>query len=76
MRCREETLRKVENSSFDVCVIGGGATGAGSALDAPLRGLQTALVHDAVAGKSSRRSSKRETETRKNTVRHDDTVDA
>jgi hypothetical protein len=31
MRCREETLRKIESSSFDVCVIGGGATGAGSA---------------------------------------------
>jgi hypothetical protein len=32
--------------------------------------------HDDVAGKSCRRSSKRATETRKNAVRHDDTVDA
>jgi flavin-dependent dehydrogenase len=44
MRCREETLRKIESSSFDVCVIGGGATGAGCALDAQLRGLRTVPV--------------------------------
>ncbi|HLH08394.1 MAG TPA: FAD-dependent oxidoreductase [Terriglobales bacterium] len=29
---------------FDLCVIGGGATGAGCALDAQLRGLRTVLV--------------------------------
>jgi glycerol-3-phosphate dehydrogenase len=29
---------------FDVCIIGGGATGAGCALDAQLRGLKTILV--------------------------------
>ena len=29
---------------FDVCIIGGGATGAGCALDARLRGLKTILV--------------------------------
>jgi len=29
---------------FDVCIIGGGATGAGCALDAQLRGLKTLLV--------------------------------
>jgi glycerol-3-phosphate dehydrogenase len=59
MRSREETLRKIENSSFDVCVIGGGATGAGCALDAQLRGLQTALVEAGdFAGATSSKSTK------------------
>ncbi len=31
-------------TEFDVCVIGGGATGAGCALDAQLRGLRTVLL--------------------------------
>jgi glycerol-3-phosphate dehydrogenase len=44
MRSREETLRSIENQAFDVCVIGGGATGAGCALDAQLRGLKTVLA--------------------------------
>ena len=39
MKSREETLRSIASQSFDVCVIGGGATGAGCALDAQLRGL-------------------------------------
>src|SRR5438093_939436 len=30
--------------SYDLCVIGGGATGAGCALDAQVRGLRTVLV--------------------------------
>jgi glycerol-3-phosphate dehydrogenase len=44
VKSREEALRKIENTAFDVCVIGGGASGAGSALDAQLRGLTTVLV--------------------------------
>jgi glycerol-3-phosphate dehydrogenase len=44
MKSRQEALRKIENTEFDVCVIGGGASGAGSALDAQLRGLRTVLV--------------------------------
>jgi len=44
MRSREEMLRNIANTPFDVCVIGGGATGAGCALDAQLRGLKTVLV--------------------------------
>jgi glycerol-3-phosphate dehydrogenase len=44
MRSREEELKAIENHSFDVCVIGGGATGAGSALDAQLRGLRTVML--------------------------------
>jgi glycerol-3-phosphate dehydrogenase len=44
MKKRREALRAVESRRFDVCVIGAGATGAGCALDAQLRGLQTVLV--------------------------------
>ena len=44
MKTRADSLRALESGSFDVCVIGAGATGAGCALDAQLRGLRTALV--------------------------------
>ena len=44
MKTRAETLRAIESQAFDICVIGAGATGAGCALDAQLRGLRTALV--------------------------------
>jgi len=44
MRCRAEELEDIASSSFDACVIGGGATGAGCALDAQLRGLRTVLL--------------------------------
>src|ERR1700693_5079460 len=44
MKSRAEALKSIEGQSFDVCVIGGGATGAGCALDSQLRGLRTALV--------------------------------
>jgi glycerol-3-phosphate dehydrogenase len=44
MKPRSEAIQRIAGNSFDVCVIGGGATGAGCALDAQLRGLRTALV--------------------------------
>jgi glycerol-3-phosphate dehydrogenase len=44
MKSRDEALKGIEGQSFDVCVIGGGATGSGCALDAQLRGLRTVLV--------------------------------
>lgn len=44
MRSRAEELKDIENHSFDVCVIGGGATGSGCALDAQLRGLRTVML--------------------------------
>ena len=44
MRNRKETIDHIANKEFDVCVIGGGATGAGCALDAQLRGLKTVVV--------------------------------
>jgi glycerol-3-phosphate dehydrogenase len=44
MKRRDEALKIVGAESFEVCVIGGGATGAGCALDAQLRGMKTVLV--------------------------------
>jgi glycerol-3-phosphate dehydrogenase len=44
MKSRAESLHAIASTDFDVCVIGGGATGSGCALDAHLRGLRTALV--------------------------------
>ena len=41
MKTRAGALQSIEGNSFDVCVIGGGATGSGCALDAQLRGLKT-----------------------------------
>lgn len=55
---REASLRRLAREQFDVLVIGGGATGAGAALDAASRGLSVALVEaqDLAAGTSSRSS--------------------
>jgi glycerol-3-phosphate dehydrogenase len=41
---RNENLEKLKTKHFDVCVIGAGASGAGVALDAALRGLSVALI--------------------------------
>ncbi len=53
---RTDALNRLQTESFDVLVIGGGATGAGVALDAVNRGLKTAMVErdDFSAGTSSR----------------------
>ena len=54
---RREQLRKLRgNEEFDVLIIGGGATGAGAAVDAATRGLRTALIEgeDFGSGTSSR----------------------
>jgi glycerol kinase len=53
---REEHIEKLKNETFDLVVIGGGATGAGIALDASARGLKTALVEmrDFASGTSSK----------------------
>ena len=47
MKRRSESLNIIAGQSFDVCVIGAGATGAGCALDAQLRGLKTVLLDGA-----------------------------
>jgi glycerol-3-phosphate dehydrogenase len=44
MRSRTEELQDIAGKSFDVCVIGGGATGSACALDAQLRGLRVVLI--------------------------------
>ena len=44
MRTRQQALDQIKNGTFDVCVIGGGASGASCALDAQLRGLKTVVV--------------------------------
>ena len=44
MKTREQAWRDLESRTFDVCVIGGGATGAGCALDAQLRQYETVLL--------------------------------
>ena len=53
---RADQLKSLASEHFDVLVIGGGATGAGCALDAQSRGLKTALVEldDFSSGTSSR----------------------
>jgi glycerol-3-phosphate dehydrogenase len=59
MRHRSEAWREVDGANFDVCVIGGGATGSGCALDAQLRGLSTVLIEAGdFASATSSRSTK------------------
>ena len=55
---RGENLDRLEREAFDLCVVGGGITGAGVALDAASRGLRVALVErgDFASGTSSRSS--------------------
>ncbi|WNZ62126.1 FAD-dependent oxidoreductase [Myxococcus sp. MxC21-1] len=55
---RAARLRALATETFDVLIIGGGVTGAGSARDAALRGLKVALVErdDFASGTSSRSS--------------------
>ncbi len=56
---RGQNLDRLERDVFDLCVIGGGITGAGVALDAATRGLSVALVErDDFASGTSSRSSK------------------
>jgi glycerol-3-phosphate dehydrogenase len=55
---RAENLDRLERETFDVCIVGGGITGAGVALDAASRGLSVALVerNDFASGTSSKSS--------------------
>jgi glycerol-3-phosphate dehydrogenase len=59
MRHRSAAWAAIAGASFDVCVIGGGATGSGTALDAQLRGLRTLLIEAGdFASATSSRSTK------------------
>jgi len=56
---RAAAWQRLDGGRFDVLVVGGGVTGAGTALDAVTRGLSTALVEARdFAGGTSSRSSK------------------
>src|SRR5262249_51864850 len=59
MRGRAEERNNIAGKQFDLCVIGGGATGSACALDAQLRGLRTVLVEAGdFAGATSSASTK------------------
>jgi glycerol-3-phosphate dehydrogenase len=56
---RQQDIENIQGKAFDVCIIGGGATGAGCALDAALRGYKVLLVEKrdfgaATSGKSTK----------------------
>ncbi|MBL7774348.1 MAG: FAD-dependent oxidoreductase, partial [Saprospiraceae bacterium] len=53
---RQAFIQKLESETFDLCIIGGGASGAGAALDAALRGLRVVLIekNDFSSGASSK----------------------
>ncbi len=56
---RDRTLRRLDAETFDILVIGGGATGAGIARDAALRGFHVALLEAGdFASETSSHSSK------------------
>jgi glycerol-3-phosphate dehydrogenase len=56
---RLAALRRLASQTFDLLVVGGGATGAATARDAASRGLEVALVEAGdFAGETSSRSSK------------------
>lgn len=44
MKSRADEFKKIAGEQFDLCVIGGGATGSACALDAQLRGIRTVLL--------------------------------
>ena len=54
---RAQLIARLEqNEMFDLAIVGGGATGLGTALDAAARGLKVVLLeaHDFAKGTSSR----------------------
>ena len=53
---RTQITKELQNTEFDILVIGGGITGAGIALDAASRGMKVALVekNDFASGTSSK----------------------
>ncbi|MDR6193203.1 FAD-dependent oxidoreductase [Siphonobacter sp. SORGH_AS_0500] len=56
---RAAFLEQLSAEPFDVCIIGGGATGAGCALDAALRGLKVCLIEkEDFAAQTSSKSTK------------------
>jgi glycerol-3-phosphate dehydrogenase len=57
MKQRSEIIQEAARTPYDVCVIGGGASGAGCALDSQLRGFKTILVDAADFGSGTSTAS-------------------
>ncbi len=56
---RSTNIERLKNESFDLCIIGGGASGTGCALDATIRGLSVALIEkEDFASETSSKSTK------------------
>lgn len=56
---RTENLTRLQNETYDICIIGAGASGAGCALDAVLRGYKVALIDkNDFASETSSKSTK------------------
>lgn len=56
---RAKNLERLTNEEFDICIIGGGASGAGCALDAALRGFKVTLIEkEDFAAETSSKSTK------------------
>ena len=56
---RQKNWQRLQQETFDICIIGAGASGAGAALDAALRGYRVALIDRGdFAGETSSRSTK------------------
>jgi glycerol-3-phosphate dehydrogenase len=56
---REQNLKRLREETVDICIIGAGASGAGAALDAALRGYSVALIDRGdISGETSSRSTK------------------
>jgi len=56
---RELELARLDGETFDVLIVGGGATGLGAAVDSAARGYRTALIEaEDFAGATSSRSTK------------------
>jgi glycerol-3-phosphate dehydrogenase len=55
MKKRNQVIDHIAGQKFDVCVIGGGATGSGCALESQLRGLNTVMLEagDFASGSST-----------------------
>ena len=56
---RQESIQRLKRGEFDILIIGGGAVGAGVALEAASRGLKCALIDKGdFAGQTSSKSTK------------------
>src|SRR5690606_38233219 len=56
---RSKNLSRLQQETFDICIIGAGASGAGVAMDAALRGYKVALIDKGdFCGETSSKSTK------------------